>query len=219
MRGRIGTWAFIGGVLLAVLAGFGQLKEAWPVWILALLGLVVGGLNIGEEDMKKFLISAIALSLSATAVNIVPAVGVQITEILTFLVIFISAALLFIAGKMIWARLVDSTAYVKWLSGIGIALAVIAAIDPLPTVNFTLVLATVGLILGVLYVYRGEEDGYPENFILSAIALQLSGSAFQNVPAIGAFLTEFFRNIVAGIFAILLVVALAAVFRILDRQA
>ena len=68
MQRRIGTWAFIGGVLLAVLAGFGQPKDGWPVWVLAVLGLVVGGMNIIPEDTKKFLLAAIGLRLSANGV-------------------------------------------------------------------------------------------------------------------------------------------------------
>ena len=217
MQRRIGTWAFIGGILLAVLAGFGQLKEAWPVWVLAVLGLVVGGMNINAEDTKKFLLAAIGLSLSANAVNALPAVGNQITEILANVVVFISAALLFIAGREIGTRLSKSRSYVIWVAVLGFALAAVAALGIIPVANAIWFLTSIGVIVGVLFVTRPNNEEGSDNFILSAIALQLSVSAFHEVPAIGTVLTDFFLNAVAMVFAVLLVVTFVTVFRIMDK--
>lgn len=217
MQRRIGTWSFIGGILLAVLAGFGQLKEAWPIWVLAVLGLVVGGMNINPDDTKKFLLAAIGLSLSANAVNALPAVGTQITEILSNVVVFISAALLFIAGREIGTRLSRSRNYVIWVAALGLVVAAVAAMGIVPGDNAIWLLSSLGVIIGVLFVTRPDNEEGAENFILSAIALQLSVSAFHDVPAIGAVLTDFFLNTVAVIFAVLLVVTFVTVFRIMDK--
>ena len=68
---KIGEWAFILGVLIAVVAGiaFQSLGSAAPYISLALvvLGLVVGFLNIGQKEIKDFLIAAIALLATSYA--------------------------------------------------------------------------------------------------------------------------------------------------------
>jgi len=71
---KIGKWAFIIGLVIAVLAGL-FFQPAWAVWVLAILGVIVGLLNITAEDTRGFLLAAIALTLSATALNTIPIVG------------------------------------------------------------------------------------------------------------------------------------------------
>jgi hypothetical protein len=62
---KIGEWAFIIGVIIAVIAGalytylgaFGQ----WVPLILVILGIIVGLLNIKDKETTPFLIASIAL--------------------------------------------------------------------------------------------------------------------------------------------------------------
>lgn len=56
---QVGKWTFIVGLLIAVLAGLGFIQP-WVGWVLALLGLIVGFLNIGDEETQSFLLAAIA---------------------------------------------------------------------------------------------------------------------------------------------------------------
>ena len=65
---KIGKWAFIIGLVIAVLAGLFY-QPAWAIWVLAILGVIVGLLNVTGEDTRGFLLAAIALTLSATALN------------------------------------------------------------------------------------------------------------------------------------------------------
>jgi len=58
-RQTIGKWAFIVGLIMAVLAGL-FFQPDWAIWVLAVLGVIVGFLNITGEDTRSFLLAAIA---------------------------------------------------------------------------------------------------------------------------------------------------------------
>jgi|TARA_Y100000310_G_scaffold339460_1_gene432157 O-antigen ligase len=60
LKNSLGGWAFLVGVLLAiVLAFFGQFSS-WA-WLLVVLGLIVGFLNITEAETQKFLFAGTIL--------------------------------------------------------------------------------------------------------------------------------------------------------------
>lgn len=229
MMRRLGTWAFIAGILLSILAGLGQLKENWPIWLLGALGLVVGWLNIRTRETREFLLAAIALNFSANAFQILPAIGQQVTDILSNIVVFISAALIFIAARVLILRLSKSRVYVIVVACLAVLLAIVLAASVFFTGDFgdwlqnnaiiPWLLPVFGIIIGLVYVTRGPTtEGEDDIFILSVLSLQLSAESLNQVPAIGEFLTAFFLNIVSMAFAVLLVVAFVFVFRILDKQ-
>ena len=59
----IGSWAFLIGVILAVVFGLisaGSLNKTVAM-VLVIIGLVVGFLNVTEKESTKFLIASIAL--------------------------------------------------------------------------------------------------------------------------------------------------------------
>ena len=95
---KIGKWAFIGGLVVAVLAGL-FFQPGWAVWVLAILGVIVGLLNVTAEDTRAFLLASIALTLSATALNTLPIVGTALSYILPFVVAFVAGATIVIALK------------------------------------------------------------------------------------------------------------------------
>jgi hypothetical protein len=97
---RIGKWAFILGLVIAVLAGL-LFQPDWAIWVLAILGVIVGLLNVTTEDTQGFLLAAIALTLSATALNTIPVVGTAFELILPFVVAFVAGATIVIALKEI----------------------------------------------------------------------------------------------------------------------
>ena len=55
----IGKWAFILGIILAVLVGF--VAVPFTALILMVLGLIVGFLNVEGNEADKYLIAAVAL--------------------------------------------------------------------------------------------------------------------------------------------------------------
>jgi hypothetical protein len=95
---KIGKWAFIIGLVVAVLAGL-LFQPGWAIWVLAILGLIVGLLNVTAEDTRSFLLASIALTLSATALNTLPIVGAALSFILPFVVAFVAGATIVIALK------------------------------------------------------------------------------------------------------------------------
>jgi hypothetical protein len=98
---HVGKWAFILGLVIAVLAGIG-LEETWFTWVLAVLGLVVGFLNVTSGETQGFLLAAIALMLTANAVQEIPYVGDQVTLILGNVVAFMAAAVLVVALRALF---------------------------------------------------------------------------------------------------------------------
>jgi hypothetical protein len=95
---KIGKWAFIIGLVVAVLAGL-FFQPAWAIWVLAILGVIVGLLNVTAEDTRSFLLAAIALTLSATALNTLPVLGTALSLILPFVVAFVAGATIVVALK------------------------------------------------------------------------------------------------------------------------
>jgi len=98
-RETIGKWAFIIGLVIAILAGL-LFQPGWALWVLAILGVIVGLLNITAEETRSFLLASIALTLSATALNTLPVIGTAFSYVLPFVVAFV-------AGGMIVVALID----------------------------------------------------------------------------------------------------------------
>jgi hypothetical protein len=97
----VGKWAFIVGLVLAGIAGL-FFQAAWVVWVLALLGVIVGLLNITTEETQRFLLAAIAFALSATALNTIPLVGGVVSNILGYVSAFVAGAMIVVALKALF---------------------------------------------------------------------------------------------------------------------
>jgi uncharacterized membrane protein len=63
---KLGVWAFIIGLILAIIIAIvsGPVVPQWAVIVLAILGIIVGLLNVTSAEVQKFLIAAIAFLLS-----------------------------------------------------------------------------------------------------------------------------------------------------------
>ena len=70
----LGAWAFLIGVILAVIFGFVK-YELWLVWVLVIIGLIIGLLNITSFETQPFLLAGTVLviisALSGTIFNAV----------------------------------------------------------------------------------------------------------------------------------------------------
>ena len=98
---QLGKWAFIVGMMIAVVGGLG-FSETWFVWLLALLGIAVGLLNITDRESSKFLLAAVGLTVAAAALSSLPYVGSYLSAILNNIVAFIGAAVLVVALKVLF---------------------------------------------------------------------------------------------------------------------
>ena len=102
----LGEWAFVLGVLLAVVAGL--MSSLLPAGIVGLalvvLGLIVGLLNIDKKETVNFLVAAIALMLTVLAqVENLPLVGQYLDSILGNILMFVAPAVLVVALKTIFS--------------------------------------------------------------------------------------------------------------------
>ena len=100
-----GEWAFVLGLLLAIVAG---LMTEWlsPGTVglaLVVLGLIVGLLNVQKKESVNFLVAAIALMLTGLAqVDQLPLVGIYLDSILANIVVFVAPAVLIVSLKTIF---------------------------------------------------------------------------------------------------------------------
>jgi len=64
----LGSWAFLIGVILAVIIGLGFVGSLTGVWlyILVVIGLIVGLLNITDKQVTPFLMSGIVLIIASS---------------------------------------------------------------------------------------------------------------------------------------------------------
>lgn len=223
MGTRFHTWIFVGSVLLAILAGLGQLKGDWSVWVLALLGLVLAYVSRSKLGSSGFLLPAIALQLSAGAAQSIPAVGELATNVLKNLVIFTSGILLFLALQEISSHLNFKSLSIL-PEALGVLVCVLIAVRLFGDSAWPIaVLAVIGVVIGILRLIARAADKKVaaqqtiSNFLLSAIALLVSANAFNNVPVIGALVGSFLTSFVILISAILLVMAFVTTFRWLDE--
>ena len=102
----IGTWAFIIGLLIAVLAGIfaGTLPET--TLVLGALGVVVGLVNVTEDEVQRFLVATIAFMVSASSLASLfgrfPQLGTAIVAIFSNIVVFVAPAAAVVALKALY---------------------------------------------------------------------------------------------------------------------
>ena len=101
----LGWWAFLIGLIIAVVTGFSRNPESWA-WILVVLGLVVGHLNISDREAGKFLIASVALMLAGSArlEILFPSLGIGsiLSNILSSLVVLVAPAAIIVGIKTVY---------------------------------------------------------------------------------------------------------------------
>ncbi|TSC73074.1 MAG: hypothetical protein G01um101438_97 [Parcubacteria group bacterium Gr01-1014_38] len=94
----VGRWAFIVGLLIAVLVGLAT-DIPGAAAIIFILGLLVGLLNVPEKESMPFLVAVIALLTLGVAGLEIGVLTPLVSNILTQFVAFVSAAALVVAVK------------------------------------------------------------------------------------------------------------------------
>ena len=116
MLTKAGAWAFLVGIIIAILAGIfwnymGSDVLGYVSGFLALLGLIVGiiaffGLGtITREEIPNFLIAAlviVGIGATATLFGMVPLIGWLFEGVATTLAVFIAPAAGLLAIRAIW---------------------------------------------------------------------------------------------------------------------
>ncbi|MFH1332533.1 MAG: hypothetical protein ABIH63_04605 [archaeon] len=103
---RVGVWSFIAGLVIAIIAALVWGVTSTVVWILGILGIIVGLINIGDREVMMYLLASIALIIGASGlITVVGAVGIgvkMLTDFLHAIVIFVAPGAVVVAIKAIF---------------------------------------------------------------------------------------------------------------------
>jgi uncharacterized membrane protein len=101
----IGFWAFIIGLILAIVAGIFAPHNTVIILILLILGVIIGILNISDKESTPFLIATIALIVVGNVFTPITAlkIGEYLGQILTLVAALMAPAAIIVAGKTLWA--------------------------------------------------------------------------------------------------------------------
>ena len=82
--GKIGSWAFVVGLVIAIIMGFMKTGGV-AMWVIAFLGLIVGLINVTHHEAMLHLVASIAFLVSASSLNIImPALAGVLSNIVVF---------------------------------------------------------------------------------------------------------------------------------------
>jgi hypothetical protein len=95
---QIGHILFILGILIAFGAGIG-IEHQWLPVGLAVFGIFVGLVNVVDADTNKFLVTGIALEVSASAFQQFSFIGSAMSDVM----IFVGGALLVVAMRVLFS--------------------------------------------------------------------------------------------------------------------
>jgi len=99
-----GEWAFIIGIIIAVLLAFFPdfVDSGSAGTILLILGVLVGAWNITSKETGNFLLAAVALLLiGAGGLDKVPSIGTQLGNFVSNITAFVAPAVFIVALKAI----------------------------------------------------------------------------------------------------------------------
>ena len=91
----LGSWAFLIGVILAIVLGLiGTLTATWTI-VLLLIGLVVGFFNIADKEVQPFLMSGAVLLIAAwLGQDVMSSVPILSNVLKALLTIFVPATVI-----------------------------------------------------------------------------------------------------------------------------
>jgi hypothetical protein len=102
-KNLIGSWAFLVGVVLAVVLGFlGKVEGSWMI-ALVIIGLIVGFLNITDEEVTPFLMSGAVLIIAAALGGNVLAQVAYVDQVLSALLVIFVPATVIVAIKNVFS--------------------------------------------------------------------------------------------------------------------
>jgi len=105
---KVGSWAFIFGVVVALVVGvLGKGNMSVATTVLVILGLIVGLLNVTGRETTPFLLASVSLVIVSSMggqvfAGMVP-VGVTLQSILNAIITFVMPATIIVALKAIYA--------------------------------------------------------------------------------------------------------------------
>jgi len=106
---KIGHVAFIFGIVISIVTGF--FFKDWMLWLLTILGIVVGFLNIRAKEVQSFLLAAVSLviisAFGGELIYDIPRIGPLLGSIYIALLIFVAPAAIVVALKSLYQAAKD----------------------------------------------------------------------------------------------------------------
>jgi hypothetical protein len=99
---KAGHWLFLLGVLIAVILGIVFPANGSVAALLAVIGIVVGLLNITAPEVKEFLIASVALIVASGSFKLLPLVGAAAGNILDYFIALVAPAAVIVAIIAVW---------------------------------------------------------------------------------------------------------------------
>jgi hypothetical protein len=100
----LGFLAFIVGFILAIVAGLFFPDKSWVYYILIILGLLIGFLNIADKEVMLFLLAAVALIVAGAVFAPITTLGIgeKLDNIMSLIATLMAPAALVVAIKALW---------------------------------------------------------------------------------------------------------------------
>ncbi len=101
----VGFWAFIIGVVLAIVGGLVAPQNAIIIIILVIIGLIIGFLNVTAKEVTLFLVATIALLVAGGVFEPIKLLGIGtiLNNMLGYIAIMMAPAAVVVAIKALWA--------------------------------------------------------------------------------------------------------------------
>lgn len=106
---KVGVWAYIVGLIIALLVSIFSVQQnlaGWAIFTLVVLGIIVGLLNIGDEEVLMFLVASVAFIVAASSMgNIFQGLGPAFAFLARFMdavVVFTAPGALVVAFKALY---------------------------------------------------------------------------------------------------------------------
>jgi hypothetical protein len=101
----IGFWAFIVGLIIAVVAGLLLPQNTIIIIVLIILGLIIGFLNITAKEFLLFLVATIALMVAGNVFAPLKTLGIGaiLGSMLSYVATLMAPAAIVAAIKALWA--------------------------------------------------------------------------------------------------------------------
>jgi hypothetical protein len=96
---KVGSWAFIIGLIIAIGMGFSGEAGTTTLWILAVLGVIVGFINVTHNEAQLYLVASIAFLVSASSLTLILS---AIEGILTNIVVFVGPGTAIVALRALY---------------------------------------------------------------------------------------------------------------------
>ena len=97
----VGRWAFLIGVILAIIFAFTELTIGL-LWTLVILGIIIGLLNIAVHEAEKFMLAGtVFVIISALGGNVVPT-GFLANILRNLIALFVPATVI-VTLKTLWS--------------------------------------------------------------------------------------------------------------------